>query len=321
MKSPEFPDNESDRLAALRALNILDTDQEERFDRLTRLAKRIFDVPMVSLSLIDADRQWFKSSLGMNLQETSREISFCGHTILGDEILIVSDARLDERFHDNPMVVEEPHIRFYAGASLSASDGSKLGTLCLLDTVPRTFEVEEQRLLLDLTQLAQQELIAVQLATTDDLTLLWNRRGFRGLAQHTLGLCKRLNKPAWLMYFDLNLFKEINDDYGHSEGDNVLKSFGALLRSTFRKTDVLGRLGGDEFAALLSDADAVASETLSTRLDQSLEAFNRKISQGYQLNYSVGKIEFNPSRHQSIDDLIKEADGLMYVDKLRYRSR
>ncbi len=317
MKGPEYPENEAERLEAL---NLLDTDQDERFDRLTRLAKRIFDVPMVSISLIDADRQWFKSSLGMDLQD-SRKISFCGHTLLSDPLLIVSDAQQDERFHDNPIVLGAPHIRFYAGASLSASDGSKLGTLCLIDTVPRSFGEEDQRLLLDLTQLAQQELIAVQLATTDDLTQLWNRRGFRGLAQHTLGLCKRLNKPAWLMYFDLNLFKEINDSYGHSEGDNVLKSFGALLQNTFRKTDVIGRLGGDEFAALLSDTDAVASETLSRRLDQGLEAFNRRISQGYQLNYSVGKIEFNPSRHQSIDDLIKEADALMYADKLMHRNR
>src|SRR5690242_11997132 len=136
MQAPAKPKDEEQRLETLRALNILDTVPEERYDRLTRLAKRLFDVPIALVSIIDEDRQWFKSSMGVDAKETSREISFCGHAILGDEILEVPDATKDERFNDNPLVIENPNIRFYAGCPLAVANGSKIGTLCLIDDHP-----------------------------------------------------------------------------------------------------------------------------------------------------------------------------------------
>src|ERR1700752_1549332 len=115
MLTPALPADENTRLDTLRALNILDTSPEERFDRLTRLAKRLFGVPIALVNLVDADRQWFKSCVGLSATETPRDISFCGHAILGDDILLVPDAGVDERFHDNPLVTGDPNIRFYAG--------------------------------------------------------------------------------------------------------------------------------------------------------------------------------------------------------------
>ncbi len=106
MKKPDTPKNEDTRLKNLRALNILDTPPEERFDRLTRLAKRTFDVPIAMVSLIDANRQWFKSCVGLSVRETARDISFCGHTILGSEVFMIEDTSLDIRFADNPLVLE-----------------------------------------------------------------------------------------------------------------------------------------------------------------------------------------------------------------------
>ena len=132
MKAPDTPQHEATRLIALRSLRILDTPAEERFDRLTRLAKRIFDAPIALISLVDENRQWFKSSVGLSINETSREISFCGHTILGNEVLIINDTTQDVRFADNPLVLREPCIRFYAGCPLRFVDGSRLGTLSLL---------------------------------------------------------------------------------------------------------------------------------------------------------------------------------------------
>lgn len=114
MKSPETPRDEETRLKRLRSLGILDTAPEERFDRLTRLAKRMFGVPIALVSLVDENRQWFKSCVGLEASETPRDVSFCGHAILCNEIFIIADATLDERFADNPLVLNEPKIRFYS---------------------------------------------------------------------------------------------------------------------------------------------------------------------------------------------------------------
>ena len=157
MQLPPLPSNESARIAALHALNILDTPREDRFDRLTRLAMRVFNVPYSTISMIDAQRQWFKSIQGLTLCETSRDISFCAHAILYDEILYVENALKDQRFHDNPVVVGDPKIRFYAGCSLNVN-GFKMGTFCVFDKKPRPFTSEDRQLLKDLAGLAEQEL-------------------------------------------------------------------------------------------------------------------------------------------------------------------
>jgi len=159
MQPPAIPTDESSRLQALHALNILDTPPEERYDRLTRLAKRVFNVPYSTISMIDDRRQWFKSIQGLSLCQTSRDISFCAHAILFDEILYVENALKDERFHDNPVVVGEPKIRFYAGCSLQVH-GYKMGTFCVFDRKPRLFTLEDRQLLKDLASLAEQELAA-----------------------------------------------------------------------------------------------------------------------------------------------------------------
>jgi diguanylate cyclase (GGDEF)-like protein len=319
MKAPAYPDNESTRIDTLRALNILDTNPEERFDRLTRLAKRLFGVPIALVSLVDADRQWFKSAQGLEVSETPRKTSLCGHAILGDDILTIADTTQDERFHDNPMVTGDPAIRFYAGVPLTVPNGSKIGTLCLIDREPRTLSQEDRELLGDLGRMAEQELAAVQLATMDELTLLTNRRGFRELSLHVLNLCKRLDKPVCLLFFDLDLFKEINDRYGHAEGDRALRSFSQILKDTYRNSDVLGRLGGDEFVVLLSNADEAEGEAILNRLNQKLKEHNQEAGRGYDICYSVGIVQYDVARHQSIDDLLEAADRLMYKQKQERR--
>jgi diguanylate cyclase (GGDEF)-like protein len=319
MQAPAKPQDEATRLDTLRALNVLDTSPEERFDRLTRLAKRLFRVPMALVSLVDEDRQWFKSCQGLNASETSRDLSFCGHAILGEDIFLIPNAAADERFHDNPLVTHEPHIRFYAGCPLRVSNGSKLGTLCLIDREPRDFDEEDLALLRDLARMAEQELAAVQLATMDELTMLSNRRGFEALSQHALGLCKRLEKPASMLFFDLNLFKQINDRFGHAEGDRALTKFAQILQDTFRDSDVLGRLGGDEFAVLLTNTSVEASEEILGRLGQHIEEYNRKSQRGYDILYSVGTIQYDSSRHSNVPDLMAEADTLMYEQKKQAR--
>ncbi len=158
MQTPSFPRNEKQRLHALCELNVLDTSSEERFDRLTRIAQRHFKVPIVLVSLVDAARQWFKSRQGLSAIETPRNISFCGHAILSEDILYVPNALEDPRFFDNPLVTEAPHIRFYAGAPLSSVQGFRVGTLCLIDTQARELSPVEFETLRDLANCVEQEL-------------------------------------------------------------------------------------------------------------------------------------------------------------------
>lgn len=225
------------------------------------------------------------------------------------------DTLADDRFHDNPLVTEAPNIRFYAGCPLTVPNGSKLGTLCLIDVKPRELDDEERELLRDLARMAEQELAAVQLATLDDLTLLSNRRGFSALAQHALNVCKRLNKPASLLFFDLNDFKQINDTFGHAEGDRALKTFADILRTALRESDVIGRLGGDEFVALLSDADEAATREVTERLTHLLDERNAQDQRGYRIRFSVGQIQYDAGRHGSIAELLTAADAAMYSHK------
>lgn len=152
------PDDELQRLMALRSLAILDTDPEERFDRITRIAVGAFSVPVALVSLIDENRQWFKSTCGFPGGETSRDVSFCAHAILNREVMVVPDALLDDRFADSPVVAGGPRVRFYAGCPLTLDDGACVGTLCLVDIRPRELDAPAIRMLEDLARLVVQEL-------------------------------------------------------------------------------------------------------------------------------------------------------------------
>lgn len=163
MLAPAIPLDEAERLSDLRALDLLDTPAEERFDRIVRLAAEIFNVPIAYIALVDADRQWFKSKCGVTADQTGRDVSFCGHAILQNEPLIVPDALEDERFVDNPLVVGEPFVRFYAGHPLASASGRKVGTLCLADRRPRTMTRRDIDMLANLARVAEREIGLVDL--------------------------------------------------------------------------------------------------------------------------------------------------------------
>ena len=315
LKSPDIPQEEEVRLETLRSLKILDTPQEERFDRLTRMAKRIFGVPIALVSLVDANRQWFKSCIGLEVSETSRDISFCGHAILGDEVFIIPDATQDKRFAENPLVLNEPAIRFYAGCPLKAWNGTKIGTLCIIDTVPRQISDEDLRVLEDLASMVEREMAAVELATMDELTHISNRRGFMLLAQQSLNLCAREGIPASLVFLDLDKFKPINDTFGHAEGDRALLAFADQMKATFRESDIYARLGGDEFVVLLTHISKEVAENLVAKFAGLVDKYNKEANRGYDISFTYGIVEFEPDNHQNIDILLAEGDSSMYERK------
>jgi diguanylate cyclase (GGDEF)-like protein len=312
MPPARLPDNEAQRIRSLRALGVLDTAPEERFDRLTRLARRFFEVPIALVTLVDSDRLWFKSRDGTEMQEGPREHSFCAHAILDDDrVTIVPDATADERFSANPLVTGTPEIRFYAGCPVKAPDGSPLGTLCVIDHEPRELEEDDAMVLKDLAELVEQELRSLALATSDDLTGLTNRRGFDAIGVHTLAICRRVDRPATLLLFDLDNFKGVNDTLGHAAGDEVLRRFADHLVTTFRDSDVVARLGGDEFCVLLSGATKPDVDRPIALLQERLDEAGADPA----VTFSVGVALYDPEKHEAIGDLLSEADKHMYADK------
>ena len=309
------PADEAARLDTLHSLSILDTPPEERFDRLTRLARRLFDVPIALVSLVDDDRQWFKSHAGLDVTQTSRDVSFCSHALLAGNTMVIQDALNDDRFHDNPLVTGAPGIRFYAGRPLAAPNGAPIGTLCLIDTRPRSLEPDELALLGDLAHMTEREIAALHFATTDELTQLTNRRGFEILARHVLSLCDRLGRHAVLLFFDLNDFKAINDRFGHAEGDRALKAFADTLTGALRDSDVIARLGGDECVVLLSATDPADVAEPVDRVTQALALRNTADARGYDIRFSVGHVDYDPAHHHDVAGLLASADQRMYEHK------
>lgn len=310
---PAWPLDEHQRLASLRGLHLLDTPVEERFDRLTRLAQRLFDVPIAIISLVDEHRQWFKSRVGVDVIQTPRSISFCGHVILDNDLFEVSDALTDSRFEQNPMVVGHPNIRFYAACPITSLDGQRIGAFCIKDTKPRTLSPAERQALWDLARITEREINVTELATRDELTGLSNRRGFMMMAEHALTLCARRRSSGVLAYLDFNGFKQINDTYGHAEGDVALKLMGQAMQETFRVNDLTARLGGDEFAVLFPRSRPQAAQALIKRLRNRLRVLCE--DKPYQVEFACGLVEWSPDEPVPLDMLLMEADRRMYRDK------
>ena len=314
MQKPATPVDETQRLRALHGLRILDTDAEERFDRITRLARQMFEVPIALVSLVDADRQWFKSRPGLEACQTGRDISFCGHAIIHEQPLCVANALLDPRFADNPLVSGPPYIRFYAGYPVHSPNGARIGTLCIIDHTPRELTAVDLQALADFAAMVDREVSLLSLATVDELTHLANRRGLLEIGAHALALCARNSTPAALVAFDLDGFKAINDKFGHAEGDTVLRTFGSLLLKHFRSSDVVARLGGDEFCVLTSGAtEAAAGASLArfaaTFSESELARMHRDLS------WSCGVVEYSRATNHSLPQLLQAADARMYTAK------
>ncbi|HQZ84052.1 MAG TPA: sensor domain-containing diguanylate cyclase [Actinomycetota bacterium] len=261
-----IPVNDQDRVDNLRSYAVLDTEPEEAFDRITRLVSALLDMPIALVSLVDGERQWFKSRVGLAAAETPRELAFCGYAILDDVVFTVTDAARDDRFADNPLVIGDPNIRFYAGAPLTTREGFNVGTLCVIDRKPRTLDAGQVSILRDFAALALRELELHKAAALDGLTGVFNRSGLTAAGQSEVGRARRQGSPLSLAIIDVDHFKDINDTYGHAGGDIALRRVSMVCQSVVRGQDVVGRLGGDEFGVLLPGADAAAAGTVAHRI-------------------------------------------------------
>jgi diguanylate cyclase (GGDEF)-like protein len=351
MSSPDSRD-ELKRLEALRSYAVLDTEAELAYDDVVRLASFICNTPIALISLIDEDRQWFKAKVGFNDMETPRGLAFCSHAITHpDAVMEVPDLQLDPRFSSNPFVTGEAGVRFYAGAPLITPSGAALGTVCVIDRVPRQLTNAQTEALKALSRqvvtllalrranaemellsrahaLRQRELEAAQLelqrlnielsrqTQTDSLTGLNNRRAFDGVLAQEFERAVRAQSALAILMIDVDHFKTYNDQYGHVAGDEALKAIAAAIKSQARVYDHVARYGGEEFAVVLPDAGPMEMQAVAERIRI---AVNLLTSLHRPVTVSVGAALCDGST--SAENLVDRADRALYQAKQDGRNR
>ena len=337
MLSPEMPCDEVLRQQILDDNELLDTPADPYLDTLVRVVREVFAVKTVLVSLIDHDRQWFKSRIGLDITETPRTISFCAHAILGTQPLIVEDTYNDLRFHDNPVVINNPQIRFYAGQPLFSEEGQPLGTLCLIDPAPRQLSNKQLRLFIDMAVLvegylklrhvsAQTEQLRAALSREqrktmlDPLTQLWNRAGLDHFLPRHQQQADELGLSLGVLFCDLDYFKKVNDNHGHAAGDQVLWETARRISAAVRPQDVVTRSGGEEFVVLLQVHDEhellqIAERIRSTLSKEPVETDNQPL----HLTISIGAALRNAGEPPS--STMKRADQALYQAKNNGRNR
>ncbi|RUR30413.1 sensor domain-containing diguanylate cyclase [Vreelandella andesensis] len=329
------------RIAELAEYEILDTPNEAAFDELVEVASIICEAPIAVINFIDRDRQWFKAIKGLPIRETPLDVSICAHAILQSGLFIIPDTTLDERFSSNPLVIGDPHLRFYAGALLENESGYPLGTLCVLDYQPREL-TDKQRFALQalanqvmahmelmLSHRYQKQLILeleatreemARLAATDMLTGLLNRRAFEQRLHEALALVKRGAPTAALVMVDLDHFKRINDAFGHPVGDDVLKRFTTLCLAVFRETDVIARWGGEEFMLLMPNTSVEKAQQAAKRLLNKLAntSMAAEPTTPIYVTVSIGICPLNAN--SQLEERLRTVDGLLYQAKRQGRN-
>jgi diguanylate cyclase (GGDEF)-like protein len=313
--------DDTPRLRALQLLQVLEEPVDARLEKFTQLARKLFDVPVAMVSLVPNDRMWYRMHLGIDVSVAKRNVAACGRAEHQADIFVVEDARKDLGVHYVPTETDQPRIRFYAEYPIREPSGLRIGALCLIDSAPRRFSVEDREALRSLGQLAEQQLESYLLATTDELTKVSNRRGFLQLAQKGLAIANRAGDGSVLMMFDLDGFKDINDMLGHNVGDQALAEFARWLTRTCRDADIVGRLGGDEFCAFLPNCDLDGAAALVERLVHHISEVNASCALPARIQFSVGIAVAEPGQNQSLDTLLARADRQMYANKRHCRYR
>ena len=243
------PDNEEERLRVVRSYEILDTPPELDFDALARLACHSFQTPIAVVALMDANRLWFKSKIGLDIPQLDRKIAFCSHTVLRPDFpLVIPDLAEDRRFLFNPLVCEDPHLRFYAGCPIVDKAGFVLGTVAVLDTTPRSFTDAQAEALRDVATLAytaiRSRMLLLEmhrLSQSDHLTGIPNRASFDHELVTHFSAAVRNGETFCLMTLDLEGFERVNDTRGRHAGDDVLREVARRLSSTLRASERLFR--------------------------------------------------------------------------------
>lgn len=304
--------DEHGRLAALKRYQILDTAPEVEFEDIISLVKTVLNTPIVAISLIDSDRQWFKAISGVDASETPRSIAFCDHTIRHDVPLKVEDATRDPRFAGNPLVTGAPGVRSYLGVPLRSPDGYNIGSLCVLGDTPRVFTDEEVTVLQSFASVIVSQMELRLVSRHDMLTGVLTRSAFEARLKAEFDQPEKT--PAALLLLDIDHFKSINDSFGHATGDVALRAVGKVLQNNLRETDMIGRYGGEEFLVLLRNVTREDALAKSERLRRSVSQLRVKELAGRKLTISIGLACYTDTLG-SIDEWMQRADKSLYDAK------
>jgi len=317
---------ETARQAVLDQLNLSGDAFEESFDRLTRLIRYVLGVSTATFTVVDGNRQFFKSVQGLEVRETPRDMAFCAHAILGDDIFVVPDASKDPRFMDNPLVTGTPHIRFYAGIPIRAHNRLPIGTLCAIDDHPRKLMPAQRALLQDLAGVLEETLLLRTLSVKDHLTGLFNRRYFDEFFEREWRRGHRSTLPLSLLLINIDHFKSYNQTHGQSAGDRTLKLVAHHLSSQLRRGgDIAARYGDAVFVIVLPETNAVEAAGVAVHLRESVQklAISHPSSLEGVMTISVGGACAESREHYLLGhaSLLARADAALHEAKQAGRNR
>jgi diguanylate cyclase (GGDEF)-like protein len=332
MQAPPIPLDEARRVSAVRALGLLDTPAEERFDRVTRLAMRLFGASAATLSLIDESREWIKSAVGFPFEQLSRRASFAAHAIGTGEMLLIEDAASDARFSDHPLVTSERRFRGYAGEPLHAgSGGSQVAVLSIYSEGPLRLGAADRQALSDLASLAERELRAGGLSApqievadaarrtesprVDPLTRLWNRTAMFDIVRRELDEARASQTAVAFLIIDVPPPRVERMPNGDSAGDFVLVEVARVLRASLRPYDVIARFAGQEFAALLTNVDPSNALDAAERVRMTIA---REIKRGtaQDVDITVG-VTTASALASDPESLVRAAQAALWTAKTR----
>lgn len=336
MSTQEFQHpKEPNRLSALHTLQLIDTPIEERFERITRLACKVFNVPICAISCVDEHSVWFKAIQGLNACSVDRNVTFCQHAILSNGPFVINDARLDERFDSYPAVHKDASLVFYAGAPILSIDELPIATFCMMDTEPREFEAHELEMLEEFAQIVQHELhisgvnmvqdeLIRQVSNTwrrsliDPLTRLWNHEGIHTLLEETLNQTNISRSDLLVISLDLTRFHEINNTLGQVAGDELLQAFAKMLLRELREEHIYGRLCSNQFAIIINTLhDLEAVQATLDRIQQFVQRYPiTGIKDRMTLGGALAGVYIENGCNTSSQDVFEKLDDALYTAKL-----
>ncbi|MFA9218535.1 MAG: diguanylate cyclase [Sphingomonadaceae bacterium] len=324
------------RIAALHRYQILDTPQCEDFTFITELAAKLCGVPYAFISLVDRDRVWVKAATGLALEPLARGDSYCSLAVLGEPTLEIPDLARDFRTVNMPLTTGEPFMRRYSSVALMSSDAFAIGTLSVMDTKPGQLDEEQQRMLVKLgrqamalieqraatRQLSSSVRELEQLAITDELTGLHNRRSMLQKLTFEVARAKRFRTPLSAVMVDIDHFKQINDEFGHHAGDQILANIGRLVRESVRVIDIPCRYGGEQLCVLLPNTPregaGMFAEKLRAKLAAQLHHAGLRV---VAVTASLGVGAFDHMDIADAESLLRQAEDALARAKSQGRNR
>jgi diguanylate cyclase (GGDEF)-like protein len=331
------PPDEAERLAALHRLQVLDTPPDADFDFLTQLAARLCDAPCAFVTLVDADRAWVKSAYGFEAGALARDDSVCAWCILEDGGIAIRDLAADPRTAGLPITTGAARMRAYHGTNLVTDDGRRIGTLCVLDSRARTFDLDQRNVLARLgrqvmalvegrahrRQLQVAQVALETQATIDELTGLAQRRVLLERLAQEVERARRFGSALSVVLIDLDQFKTVNDLHGHAVGDQVLRNVGNQVRNHLRQIDLAGRHAGEQLCLVLPGTPPAGAVEVANSLRQTLAGYVHRCDRhllSITASFGVAGLEAGAPAG-NVAELLKAADAALLRAKERGRNR